>query len=227
MIKNTIKSTSRRQWRFREEGSEGSRSANVRDDEQKPHTRLSLRASWHNTTKPTGSGDRVNAAFVHGRFTFLSGEICASRDRRFMRDIPERSTRYNKDPAYSVAVDGYESRSRETRNSQQLMSKLIAPFMETWRVSTQKSADGIVVSGIYLGRRPERGMSGASNELDVAVESDRMSQTSARRGIAFPRSGLSVSVACIVDSDLIRLRPDDSAKRPVRTRMRGVVGRDG
>ena len=46
-------------------------SANVRDDGQKPHTRLSLRASWHlsacrhtqadNTTKPAGSGDRVNA----------------------------------------------------------------------------------------------------------------------------------------------------------------------
>ena len=38
--------------------------------------RLSLRASWHDTTKPTGSGDRVNAAVVHGKFTFLSGEIC-------------------------------------------------------------------------------------------------------------------------------------------------------
>jgi hypothetical protein len=38
--------------------------------------RLSLRASWHDTTKPTGSGDRVNAAVVHRKFTFLSGEIC-------------------------------------------------------------------------------------------------------------------------------------------------------
>jgi len=52
----------------------------------------------------------------------------------------------NKDPAYSVAVGGYESRSRETRNRQQLMSKLIAPFPESIRdgVSTQKSAEGIV-----------------------------------------------------------------------------------
>jgi hypothetical protein len=32
-------------------------------------------------------------------------------------------------------------------------------------------------------------MSGASNELDVGVESDRMSQASARHGTAFPRSG--------------------------------------
>jgi hypothetical protein len=45
--------------------------AKVRADEQKPHKRLSLRASWHDTTKPTGSGDRVNAAVMHGKFTFL------------------------------------------------------------------------------------------------------------------------------------------------------------
>jgi len=84
---NTIKSTSRRQGRFREEWSEGSLSAKVRADEQKPHRRLSLRASWHDTTKPTGSGDRVNAAVVHGKFTFLSGEICLSCDRVSMSVI--------------------------------------------------------------------------------------------------------------------------------------------
>jgi hypothetical protein len=148
---DTNKSTSRRQGRLREEGSKGSPMANVRDDEQKPHTRLSPWASWHNTTKPAGSGDRVNAAFVYGKFTFLSGEICASRDRRFMREIRRRSNRLTKDPAYSVAVDGYESLQRETRNRQQLMSNLIAPFMETWGVGTQKSAEGIVVSRISVG----------------------------------------------------------------------------
>ena len=66
------KSTSQRQGRLREEGSEESLCANVRGDEQKPHTRLSLQANWHNTTKPTGLGDRVNAAFAHGKFTYLS-----------------------------------------------------------------------------------------------------------------------------------------------------------
>ena len=98
-------------------------------------------------TKPTGSKGRVNAAVVHGKFTFLSGEICASRDRRFMRTIPERSNRLTKDPAYPVAVGGYESLQRETRNRQQLMSNLIAPDMETHLVSTQKSAEGIVIVG--------------------------------------------------------------------------------
>ncbi len=56
-----------------------------------------------------------------------------------------RSNRLTKDPAYSVAVDGYESRNRETQSRQQLMIDPIAPDMETYLVSTQKSAEGIVV----------------------------------------------------------------------------------
>ena len=92
-LMDTIKSTSRRQGRLREEGSEGSPMANVRDDEQKPHIRLSSWASWHNTTKPTGSGDKVNAAFVHGKFTSLSGEICLPSSRMFMGKIREGLTR--------------------------------------------------------------------------------------------------------------------------------------
>ncbi|MGA2466136.1 MAG: hypothetical protein ABSH06_17525, partial [Thermodesulfobacteriota bacterium] len=87
MLMNTTKSTSRRQGRLREEGSEGSPMANVRADGQKPHTRLSPWASWHNTTKPAGSGGRVNAAVVHGKFTFLSGEICLPCGRRLMSKI--------------------------------------------------------------------------------------------------------------------------------------------
>jgi len=119
--------------------------ANVRGDEQKPHIRLSLRASLHNITKPTGSGDRVNAAFAHGKFTFLSGEICASRDRRFMREVRSRSNRLTNDQAYSVAVDGYESPQGETQIRQRPMINPVAPFMETCGVSAQKSAEGIVV----------------------------------------------------------------------------------
>ena len=135
--------------------------AKVRDDEQKPHTRLSPWVSWHNITKPTGSGGRVNAAFVHGKLTFLSGEICALRDRKFMREIRNGSIRLTNDPAYLSAVDGYESPQGETRNRQQLMSSLIAPFMETWRVSTQKSAEGIVP--------PAKRKEGLNVEKSVAI----------------------------------------------------------
>ncbi len=141
---DTNKSTSRRQVRFREESCEGSRSANVRDDEQKPHIRLSPWASRHNTSEAHRFGGRVNAAFVHGKFTFLSGEICASRDRRFMSKRRKRSNRLTNDQAYSVAVDGYDSQW-ETRNRQHLMNDPIAPFVETRWISTQKSAEGIVV----------------------------------------------------------------------------------
>src|SRR6266508_6875080 len=73
IVVNTNKSTSRRQVRKGDRPCEGSRSANVRDDGQKPYRRLSPWASWHNTTKPAGSWGRVNAAFVHGKFTSLSG----------------------------------------------------------------------------------------------------------------------------------------------------------
>ena len=140
---DTTKSTSRRQGRKGDRPSEGSRSANVRDDEQKPHIRLSLRASWHNTTKPTGSGDKVNAAFVHGKFTSLSGEICLPCGRRLMSRFRKGFTRMTKNPAYPLAVGGYES-SREPRNRQRLMTNPAAPRMATCRVSKQKSAEGIV-----------------------------------------------------------------------------------
>jgi hypothetical protein len=63
-----------------------------------------------------------------------------------MSKIPERSIRLNNDQAYSVAVDGYES-LWETQSMQRVMIFSIAPFRETWRVSTQKSAEGMVVPG--------------------------------------------------------------------------------
>jgi hypothetical protein len=121
--------------------------AKVRDDEQKPHRRLSPWASRHNTSEAHRFGGRVNAAFVHGKFTFLSGEICVSGDRKFMREIRNGSIRLTNDPAYLSAVDGYESLQGETQNRQQLVSNLIAPFMETCGVSAQKSAEGILGHG--------------------------------------------------------------------------------
>jgi hypothetical protein len=142
---DTNKSTSRRQGRLREEGSEGSRSANVRDDEQKPHIRLSPWVSWHNTSEAHRFGGRVNAAFVHGKFTFLSGEICMARDRRFMSKGRNRFTRLTKYPAHPSAVDGRESPFGETQSRQQLMNLPVAPRVETCGVSAQKSAEGIVV----------------------------------------------------------------------------------
>ena len=64
-----------------------------------------------------------------------------------MRDCRNRFTRLNKYPAHLSAVDRCESLSGETQSRQQLMSNSIAPFVETRRVSTQKSAEGILVVG--------------------------------------------------------------------------------
>src|SRR5271157_5586301 len=112
-LMDTTKSTSRRQGRLREEGSEGSRRANVRADEQKPHTRLSPWASWHNTTKPAGSWDRVNAAVVHGKFTparcsasarkhvLIRGDLFTVR-RETHEKNPERVHPVDQEPGMSV-----------------------------------------------------------------------------------------------------------------------------
>jgi hypothetical protein len=69
-----------------------------------------------------------------------------------MREIPERSIRLTNDQAYPAAVGGYES-LWETRSQQQLMIFSIAPFVETWRVSTQKSAEGIYYFPAEMWRR--------------------------------------------------------------------------
>jgi hypothetical protein len=148
MLMNTTKSTSRRQGREGDRPSEGSRSANVRADGQKPHTRLSPRASWHNTTKPIGSGGRVNAAVVHGKFTSLSGEICLPCGRNLMSKFRKGFTRMTKNPACSFAVGGQESFT-EPQNRQRLMRNPAAPWRATSWVRKQKSAEGI------LGHRTE------------------------------------------------------------------------
>ena len=76
--------TSLRQGRFREEGSVGAAAKGLGSQRQncEPTDRNVIEgrvsgASWHNTTKPKGLGDTVNDAVVQGKFTFLSGEICA------------------------------------------------------------------------------------------------------------------------------------------------------
>jgi len=156
---DTNKSTSRRQGRFREEWSEGSRSANVRDDGQEPHIRLSLWASRHDTNEAHRFGGRVNAAFVHGKLTFLSGEICLSCGSIIMSKIRKRFTRLTKRTRHTrLLLGGYESR-RETQNRQLLMMSPAAPCMATYRESIQKSAEGIV------GRTTE----GPNAEMSVAI----------------------------------------------------------
>ena len=74
---STLKSTSRRQGRKGDRPSEGSRSANLRADGQKPHIRPNPWAREHNIPKPVRrTWGLVNAAVVQGKIMFLPGEIC-------------------------------------------------------------------------------------------------------------------------------------------------------
>src|SRR3989304_2993641 len=82
---------------------------------------------------------------MHGKLTFLSGEICLPCGRRLMSKIRKGFTRSTKNPACPFAVGGYDS-SRETRNRQHLMTNPAAPGMATYRVSKSRcgGTDGIV-----------------------------------------------------------------------------------
>jgi hypothetical protein len=157
IIMDTTKSISRRQGRFREKSSEGSRSAYVRADGQKPHIRLSLWASWHNTTKPAGSRGRVNAAVVHGKLTYLSGDICLPCGKIIMSNIRKRFNRLTKRTRHIRLLSGGCESQRETQSRQRLMMSLTAPCMATYKVGRQKSAEGILG---HLTEGPNAEMSG-------------------------------------------------------------------
>ena len=54
----------------------------MRADEQKHHMRRRLKASWHQTTKPSDLTATVNDAVAQRKFMSLSGEICLTCDRK-------------------------------------------------------------------------------------------------------------------------------------------------
>jgi hypothetical protein len=70
--------TSPRQGRLREGGSEGSRRQDPRADEQKRHTRPSPSGEPAPEGEAPGSEGMVNGAVVRGQLTSLSGEICST-----------------------------------------------------------------------------------------------------------------------------------------------------
>lgn len=64
-------------------------------------------------------------------------------------------------PAHPSAVDRCEFPLGKTQNRQQLMRIPVAPCMETRGVSTQKSAEGIVVAKLFRDEGPNAEMSEA------------------------------------------------------------------
>jgi hypothetical protein len=157
---------------------------------------------------------RLRAVALWRASTSLSGEICLPCGRRLMSRFRKGFNGKTKNPACSLAVDGYES-LREPQNKQRLMSDPAAPWVATSWVSQQKSAEGIVPGGCRRGR-PERRKEGASDKLDIGDESERMSRMSARYGSAFPRSHPGrkscIRRGCGFN---VRLRPDDFCEPPI------------
>jgi hypothetical protein len=69
--------TSLRQGRLREEGSEGSQRQLCEPTNRNVIEGRVSGVSQHNMPKPNDPGDTVNDAVVQGQFTFLSGEVCS------------------------------------------------------------------------------------------------------------------------------------------------------
>ena len=76
--------TSLRQGRSREGGSEGSQRQICEPTNRNVIEGPDSWVSWHTTTKPKGPRNRVNGAVVQRQFTVLSGEVCLGADRRAM-----------------------------------------------------------------------------------------------------------------------------------------------
>ena len=74
--------TSLRQGRSREGGSEGSQRQSCEPTNRNVIEGRDSWVSWHTTTKPIGSGSTVNDAVVQRQFTVLSGEVCPGADWR-------------------------------------------------------------------------------------------------------------------------------------------------
>lgn len=79
MVEVSPATTSPRQGRLREEGSEGSRRQDLRADEQKRHKRPGFSGERAPSSEAHGSESMVNGAVAQGQLTFLSGEICPPR----------------------------------------------------------------------------------------------------------------------------------------------------
>ena len=90
------------------------------------------------TAKPTGSTPTVNAAFVHGKFASLPGEICA-RWRRDVDGIAAWCSRTRNDQARDRAARSDRERTGSDPSAR------AARLAVMHRVRSQKSAEAIVV----------------------------------------------------------------------------------
>ena len=169
-----MKSSSQRQGRSREVGSEGSRrqtrEATYRNAVQGPVPG----ASQHNVAKPAGSGDTVDGALVRGRWLFLCGETCPVRralGRPALTTVTSRAngqesaegvvaTRHEPEVAGSPCAGHGESvrrshLSRRPELARRKRTRLLTSRICAVRRSAEWRETGVSVIGI-IGRLPSR-----------------------------------------------------------------------
>ena len=125
--------TSLRQGRFREEGSEGSQRQSCEPTNRNVIAGRDSWVSWHTTTKPIGSGSTVNDAVVQRQFTVLSGEVCPGA-------------------AWSAKEGGLRASLKGLDNPPNPTATEAARLTATLSRTGQKSAEAIVAAEAAKGR---------------------------------------------------------------------------
>jgi hypothetical protein len=204
--------TSRRQGQVREDWSEGSPSAKVRADEQKSHRRLSLRASWHHTTKPKGPADRVNAAVVQRAHVLIRGDL-SDVAVMAVAQVPAGPTGRQRSRRRRGCRFRRAQQAVEPQPAQRAAQRCV-------RVIGQKSAEAIVVAEVFTRGPSDEGPNmdtrRSRGQLVHGAEPDRVSH--------LPALGHATSLVCALTpsspSGVYRM----FMNRSVRTRMPGGVG---
>jgi hypothetical protein len=125
--------TSLRQGRSREGGSEGSRRQSCEPTNRNVIEGRDSWVSWHTTTKPVGSGSTVNDAVVQRQFTVLSGEVCPGA-------------------AWSAREVGLRASPKELDHPPIPTAIEAARLTVTFSRTGQKSAEAIVAASAVKGR---------------------------------------------------------------------------
>ena len=149
--------TSLRQGRLREEGSEGSQRQICEPTDRNVIEGRVSGASWHDTTKPFDSGDTVNDTVVQGQFTLLFGEVCPAASWSMMgvglRTVPKGA---GNSPNPKVLIGSYGSRTEDPLErdgeSTESYGDPDCPSDGNVRRAGQKSAEAIVADYSAKGR---------------------------------------------------------------------------
>ena len=124
----------------------------MRAEEHEPHRRLGLRASWHHTTKPGSSADRVYAAVVQRMRMFLFGEICSAQapGRRWAKN--QKGLLVEQGPGAGGGCQPFANeRGSDAHHGVGARLRVIGGVTE------QKSAEAVVVVGVFTREAAAKG----------------------------------------------------------------------